>query len=98
MQRLVPACRKRHCGVQQVKLVVFFRIKIKGKVKSHFETIPKVTVSARRRSAIVPKFFVWQKLPEPETGERAGSLGMCLQQGTRRKVEIEVREAKMNET
>ena len=34
-QSLVPVLRKRHCGVQQVKSVFFFRIKTKGKVKSH---------------------------------------------------------------
>ena len=30
------ACRMRHCGVKQVKLVFLCRIKTKGKVKSHF--------------------------------------------------------------
>ena len=33
---LVSACCKWHCAGQQVKLVVFLRIKTKGKVKSQF--------------------------------------------------------------
>ena len=60
-QSLVPACRIRHCGVQQGKLVFLFRIKTKGQVKSHFETTLKVTVHAKRRVATVPKLYFWKR-------------------------------------
>ena len=67
-QSLVLACRIRHCGVQQVKLVFFFRIKTKGKVKSHFETNLKVTVRAKRRSTTVPKVYFSERTASNSDG------------------------------
>ena len=58
---LVPACRIRHCGVQQVKWVFFFRINTKGEVKSHFQINLKVMVPAKRRNGTVPKFYFWER-------------------------------------
>ena len=95
-QSLVPACRKRHCGVQQVNMVFFLRIKSKGKVKSHFYTILEVIVLAKRCKATGPEFYFWGKLPATATGKCAHSLRPCLQQARSGKVEIEVRETLMN--
>ena len=57
VQSLVPARRKRHCGVKQEKLVFFLRIITKSKVKSHFKSMTKVTAPAKLCNVTVQKFY-----------------------------------------